>query len=113
VARRLGKKNRTTHIMHDPFKTLEGVLWVLQKCESTIRLLDECLKAYFISRSKSSSCVKSHDYHVLLMQMITIGIHNILPVNVQEAILNFCFFQCNWSKSTKQRSSRVIRKKAL
>jgi hypothetical protein len=27
---------------------------VLEKCESTIQLLDECLKAYFISRSKSS-----------------------------------------------------------
>jgi hypothetical protein len=36
--------------------------------------------------------VKSHDYHVLLTQMITIGIWNILPVNVQEAIMNFCFF---------------------
>jgi hypothetical protein len=36
--------------------------------------------------------VKSHDYHVLLTQMIVIGIRNILPVNVQEAIMNFCFF---------------------
>jgi hypothetical protein len=45
--------------------------------------------------------VKSHDYHVLLTQMITVGIWNILPVNVREAIMNFCFFQCNWSKSTK------------
>jgi hypothetical protein len=35
--------------------------------------------------------VKSHDYHVLLMQMIAIEIQNILPVNVQEAIMNFCF----------------------
>jgi hypothetical protein len=35
--------------------------------------------------------VKSHDYHVLLMQMITVGIQNILPVNVQKAIMNFCF----------------------
>jgi hypothetical protein len=46
--------------------------------------------------------VKSHDFHVLLMQMIAIGIQNILPVNIREAIINFCFFlQCNWSKSTK------------
>jgi hypothetical protein len=30
--------------------------------------------------------VKSHDYHVLLMQMIAVGIQNILPVNVWEAI---------------------------
>jgi hypothetical protein len=36
--------------------------------------------------------MKSHDYHILLMQMITIGIWNILPVNVWEAINNFCFF---------------------
>jgi hypothetical protein len=36
--------------------------------------------------------VKSHDYHVLLTQMITVGIRNILLVNVREAIINFCFF---------------------
>jgi hypothetical protein len=36
--------------------------------------------------------VKSHDYHVLLTQMIAIGIRNILPVNVREAIIKFCFF---------------------
>jgi hypothetical protein len=36
--------------------------------------------------------VKSHDYHILLTQMITIGIWNILPVNVREGIMNFCFF---------------------
>jgi hypothetical protein len=36
--------------------------------------------------------VKSHDYDVLLSQMIVVGIQNILSVNVQEAIMNFCFF---------------------
>jgi hypothetical protein len=36
--------------------------------------------------------VKSHDYHVLLMQIIAVGIQSILPVNVWEAILNFLFF---------------------
>jgi hypothetical protein len=36
--------------------------------------------------------VKSHDYHVLLTQMIATGIQNILLVNVSEAIINFCFF---------------------
>jgi hypothetical protein len=36
--------------------------------------------------------VKSHDYHVLLTQMNVVGIRNILPVNVREAIMNFCFF---------------------
>jgi hypothetical protein len=36
--------------------------------------------------------VKSHDYHILLTQMIVVGIQNILPVNVWEAIMNFYFF---------------------
>jgi hypothetical protein len=36
--------------------------------------------------------MKSHDYHILLTQMIVIGIRNILLVNVREAIMNFCFF---------------------
>jgi hypothetical protein len=36
--------------------------------------------------------VKSHDYHVLLTQMIAVEIRNILPVNVREVIMNFCFF---------------------
>jgi hypothetical protein len=35
--------------------------------------------------------VKSHDYHVLLTQMNAVGIRNILPVNVREAIINFVF----------------------
>jgi hypothetical protein len=40
--------------------------------------------------------MKSHDYHVLLTHMIAVGIQNILPVNVREAIMNFCFsLQCN------------------
>jgi hypothetical protein len=83
VARWLSKRNGTTHMMHLPFKTWEeGVLWVLEKCESSIRLLDKRLKAYFISRSKVAPSMKSYDYHVLLMQMIAVGIQNILPVNV-------------------------------
>jgi hypothetical protein len=36
--------------------------------------------------------VMSHDYHVLLTQMIAAGIQNILPINVREAIMNFFFF---------------------
>jgi hypothetical protein len=35
--------------------------------------------------------VKSNNYHVLLTKMIDIGIWNILPVNVREAIMNFSF----------------------
>jgi hypothetical protein len=41
---------------------------------------------------KVASGVKFHDYHVLLTQMIVVGIWNILPVNVRDAIINFCFF---------------------
>jgi hypothetical protein len=41
---------------------------------------------------KVASDVKSHDYHVLLTHMIANEIQNILPVNVWEAIMNFCFF---------------------
>jgi hypothetical protein len=36
--------------------------------------------------------VRSHNYHVLLTQMIAVGIQNILPVNIREDIMNFCFF---------------------
>jgi hypothetical protein len=41
---------------------------------------------------KVAPVVKSHDYHVLLTQMVVVGIQNILLINVQEAIMNFCFF---------------------
>jgi hypothetical protein len=94
--------------MHHPLKTWEeGVLWVLEKCESTIRLLNEHLNAYFISRSKSRS-----RREVSWLPYIVVGIWNILPIIVQDAIMNFYFFlQCNCSKSTKWRSSRVIGKK--
>jgi hypothetical protein len=68
-------------------------LWVLEKCESTIQLLDERLKAYFISRSKSSSrCEVSKLRCIAYADDFVVGIQNILPVNVQEAIMNFCFF---------------------
>jgi hypothetical protein len=41
---------------------------------------------------KVAPTVKSHDYHVLLMQMIAVEIQNILPINVREFIMNFFFF---------------------
>jgi hypothetical protein len=41
---------------------------------------------------KVASNVKSHNYHVLLTHMIVIGIQNIIPLNDQKAIMNFCFF---------------------
>jgi hypothetical protein len=45
-----------------------------------------------LPKLKIAPGMKSHDYHVLLTQMIVVGIQNILPVNVREAIMNFCFF---------------------
>jgi hypothetical protein len=67
-------------------------LWVLEKCESSIRLLDERLRLVSLLDQKIALDIKFHDYHVLLTQMIVVGIQNILPINVLEAIMNFCFF---------------------
>jgi hypothetical protein len=36
--------------------------------------------------------VKSRGYHVLLTQMIVVGIQNILPVNIREATMKLCAF---------------------
>jgi hypothetical protein len=41
---------------------------------------------------KVAPSVKSHNYLVLLLQMIAVEIQNILPVNIWEAIMNFCLF---------------------
>jgi hypothetical protein len=63
---------------------------------------------------KVALSVNSHDYHVLLIQMIAVGIQNILPVNVREAIMNFCFFLNAFSqKVLSEEALRVIGKKAL
>jgi hypothetical protein len=67
-------------------------LWILHKCESTIHRVNERLNAYFIPDLKVAPDVRSHDYHVLLTQMIVVRFQNILLVNVPEAIMNFCFF---------------------
>jgi 5-keto 4-deoxyuronate isomerase len=45
-----------------------------------------------LTELKIAHSVKSHDYHVLLTQIIIVGIWNILPVNVRETIMNFYFF---------------------
>jgi hypothetical protein len=44
-----------------------------------------------LSDLKVAPNVKSHDCHVMLMQIIIVRIQNILPINVREAIINFCF----------------------
>jgi hypothetical protein len=113
VARWLDKRNGTTHILHHPFK-IWGVLWVLEKCESSIRLLNERLKSHFIARYKSSSrrevswlpCIAyANDCHWNLeypTDQCSGGYYELL-----------LFLQCNWSNGIKWRSSWVIEKKAL
>jgi hypothetical protein len=87
-------------------------LWVLEKVESSNRLLDERLKAYFISRSKNS-----YRREVSLLPYIAYAddcYWNLkYPTDQCLGGYNelFLFLQCNWSKSTKERSSRVIGKK--
>jgi hypothetical protein len=41
---------------------------------------------------KIAPSVKSHDCRVLFTQMIAVGIWNILPIHVRDAIINFYFF---------------------
>jgi hypothetical protein len=57
---------------------------------------------------------KSHDYHVLLTQMIVIRIWNILSVNDLEAIMNFCFFfKAIGQKVLSEEAPDSLEKKAL
>jgi hypothetical protein len=64
-------------------------LWILENVKGYSTNVSRLIS---LPELKIAPDVKSHDYHVLLMQMITVVIWNILPVNVQEAIINFCFF---------------------
>jgi hypothetical protein len=58
--------------------------------------------------------VKSHDYHTLFTHMIVVGIQNIIPVNVWESIMNFCFFfNVIGQKVLIEEALRVIEKNAL
>jgi hypothetical protein len=57
---------------------------------------------------------KSHDYHVLLTQMIVIRIWNILLVNDQEVIMNFFFFfKAIGQKVLSEEAPDSLGKKAL
>jgi hypothetical protein len=58
--------------------------------------------------------VKSHDYPVLLTQMIVVGIQNILLVNIRETIMNFCFFfNAIGQKVLSEEALESLEKKAL
>jgi hypothetical protein len=58
--------------------------------------------------------VKSHNYYVLLTQMIAIGIRNILSIIVREAIMNFIFFfNTIGQKVLSEEALESLEKKAL
>jgi hypothetical protein len=58
--------------------------------------------------------VKSHDYHVFLTQMITVGIRNILSINVRVAVMDFCFFfNAIGQKVLSEKHLKSLGKKAL
>ena len=44
--------------------------------------------------------MKSHDYHVMMTQILPIAIRNILPINIRETIMNLCFFFNKISQKT-------------
>jgi hypothetical protein len=62
-------------------------------------------KLILFSNLKVAPGMKFFDYHVLLMQMIALGIRNIIPVNVREAMMNFCFFFNAIGQKVKKLSS--------
>jgi hypothetical protein len=78
--------------MHHPFKEWEGVLWIFENAKVPSGYSTNDSRLISLPEQKIAPGVKSHDYHVLLTQMIAVGIWNILPVNVREDIMNFCFF---------------------
>jgi hypothetical protein len=78
--------------MCHPFKDQEVVLWVIQNVIAPSSYQTNVSRFISLPDLKVAPGMKSHDYHVLLTQMIAIRIWNILPVNVREAIMNFCFF---------------------
>ena len=38
------------------------------------------------------SCLKAHDCHVIMMQLLPIAVKGVLPVKVREPIIKFCSF---------------------
>jgi hypothetical protein len=58
--------------------------------------------------------VTYHDYHILLTQMIAVGIRNILSIKVREAIMNFFFFfNAIGQKVLSEEALESLEKKAL
>jgi hypothetical protein len=88
----IGKKNRTTHISCITLSKHEEFYGFLKNVKVSSDYSTNVSKLISLPNLKVAPTMKSHDYHVLLTHMISIGIKNILSVNVREAIINFCFF---------------------
>jgi hypothetical protein len=67
-------------------------LWVLENVKVPSGYSTDVLRLISFLDLKVAHGMKSHNYHVLVMQMFVVETQNILWVNVWEAIMNFCFF---------------------
>jgi hypothetical protein len=67
-------------------------LWVLENVKVPSGYSMNVSRLISFPDLKVAPGVKSHNYHVLLTQMIAVEIQNILPVNFWKAIMKFCFF---------------------
>jgi hypothetical protein len=67
-------------------------LWVLENVKIPSGYSTNVSRLISLPDLKVAPSVKSHDSHVLLTQMVVVGIWSILPVNIREAIMNICIF---------------------
>jgi hypothetical protein len=67
-------------------------LWVLENVKVPSSYSMNVSRLISLPDLKVVPNVKSYDYHVLLTQMIVVGIQNILPVIVWKAIMIFFFY---------------------
>jgi hypothetical protein len=68
---------------------MRGVFWVLENMKLPSSYSMNVLRLILLADLKVVLSVKSHDYNVLITQMIAIEIQNIIPINVRDAIINF------------------------
>jgi hypothetical protein len=68
---------------------MRGVFWDLENMKLPSSYSMNVLRLISLADLKVVLSVKSHDYNVLITQMIDIEIQNIIPINVRDAIINF------------------------
>ena len=74
-------------------KEKESLLWFFHELKvpigysSNIRSIANMKDLKF-----NMSCLKAHDSHVIMMQLLPIAIRGVLPEKVQEPIIKFCSF---------------------